>query len=150
MRRFLLPMVMAMLTVLAIPLAPHVAHAATVALAPTAHLHPMLAAVELPALIVSALGLILPLLVAPVSVQVGRVILNLTAWIDSLPALVKQIVSAIITAGLTIAALQIGHPLPDTLAGVNTDVIASLLNMGIAYLLHHVIKVKEAAAAPAT
>lgn len=144
MRRILTFLFVALACVLAIPLSPPAAHAATAVL-PGAHVQLMLS-IALPAIIVSALSLILPLLVGPVSVQIGRVVLNLTAWIDKLPALVKQIVSAIITVLLTVAALKIGHPLPDTLAGVNTDAIVSLLNMGIAFLLHHVIKVKESGA----
>lgn len=109
----------------------------------------VLLSIALPATVVTILGVVLVALVPIVSVPINRVILNAAAWIDGLPAVAKQFVVVLVTTGLTTLATTIGHPLPATLGGFDTTVVADLLNVGITFLLHHVITTKEATASHA-
>jgi len=98
------------------------------------HLFPLLA-FALPATVITILSAVALIVVPIVSVPINKVILNVSAKIDALPAWAKQIVVAIVTTGLTLAAQHVPG-VPSTLQGFDVTAIASLLNTGIAFLLH--------------
>ena len=110
------------------------------------HLFPLLA-FALPATVITILSAVALIVVPIVSVPINKVILNVSAKIDALPAWAKQIVVAIVTTGLTLAAQHVPG-VPSTLQGFDVTAIASLLNTGIAFLLH-LAQATPAAPAPA-
>jgi len=110
------------------------------------HLFPLLA-FALPATVITILSAVALIVVPIVSVPINKVILNVSAKIDALPAWAKQIVVAIVTTGLTLAAQHVPG-VPTSLQGFDVTAIASLLNTGIAFLLH-LAQATPAAPAPA-
>jgi len=110
------------------------------------HIAPLLA-FALPATVITILSAVALIVVPIVSVPINKVILNLSAKIDALPAWAKQIVVAIVTTGLTLAAQHVPG-MPTSLQGFDVTAIASLLNTGIAFLLH-LAQATPAAPAPA-
>lgn len=91
--------------------------------------------VALPATVITILSAIAVIIVPIISVPVNKLILNLNATIDGLPAWVKQIVVGIVTTLLTLAAQHVPG-VPTSLQGFDVTAIGSLLNTGIAFLLH--------------
>jgi len=89
----------------------------------------------LPATVITILSAVALIVVPIIAVPINKVILNLSAKIDALPAWAKQIVVAIVTTGLTLAAQHVPG-MPTSLQGFDVTAIASLLNTGIAFLLH--------------
>lgn len=102
--------------------------------------------VALPATVITIISAVALIIVPIVAVPVNKAILNVSAKIDALPAWAKQIVVAIVTTGLTLAAQHVPG-MPTSLQGFDVTAIASLLNTGIAFLLH--LASKAPAAAPA-
>lgn len=85
------------------------------------------------------------ILVPIISVPINKVFLNLSTAIDALPAWAKQIVVGIVTTLLTLAAQHVPG-VPTSLQGFDVTAIASLINTGIAFLLHHVASTPAPAA----
>lgn len=114
------------------------------------HLHAMLfviAALALPATVITIISAVALIVVPIIAVPINKVILNLSTKIDALPAWAKQIVVAIVTTGLTLAAQHVPG-MPTSLQGFDVTAIASLLNTGIAFLLHLASQSAPAPAAP--
>jgi len=121
------------------------AHAfAAVSIGP--HINAAAIALALPATVVTIISAIALIVVPIIAVPINKVILNLSATIDNLPAWIKQIVVGIVTTLLTLAAQHIPG-VPTSLQGFDVTTIASLLNTGISFLLHYV-QSQPAAPAP--
>jgi hypothetical protein len=115
------------------------------------HIHAMLlalAAFALPSTVVTIIAAVAVVIIPIVSMRINKVFLNLTAKIDALPALTKQIVVGIVTTLLTVAAQHVPG-VPTSLQGFDVATIGSLLNTGITFLLHLAEKQSAAAAAVA-
>lgn len=120
----------------AMTIGPHVTAAAAAALA-----------LALPSTVVTIISAIAVIVVPIISVPINKVILNLSTAIDNLPAWIKQIVVGLVTTLLTLAAQHVPG-VPTSLQGFDVTAIASLINTGIAFLLHSV-QAQPAPPAPA-
>lgn len=85
------------------------------------------------------LPMILPLLVAPLTVLLGRVVLNARRELDNLPAAVKQGVIIVISAGLTAAGSVLGAELcpADVTCGLDNFDQQALVSALLAFALHN-------------
>lgn len=99
------------------------------------HIQAMLLVFVLPTIVVSLIAAIAVVIIPIVSMYLNKLILNINAKIDALPAFTKQIVVGIVTTLLTVAAQHIPG-VPTSLQGLDVATIASLLNTGITFLLH--------------
>ena len=99
------------------------------------HIQAMLLVFVLPTIVVSLIAAIAVVIIPIVSMYLNKLILNINAKIDALPAFTKQIVVGIVTTLLTVAAQHIPG-VPTSLKGLDVATIASLLNTGITFLLH--------------
>lgn len=102
----------------------------------------------MPSWLLAVLPAIAAILVPIISVPINKVILNLSAAIDRLPAWAKQIVVGIVTTLLTLAAQHVPG-MPTSLQGFDVTAIGALLNTGIAFLLHLASSTTPAAPAAA-
>lgn len=102
-----------------------------------------------------ALALLIPVIVAVLTVPLFNLLKQASAWVNGLPDPVKQTLVMVWAGAANILVSVIpGLTLPSTLAGINTTAVGTALTTILAWALHaasqlSVVKATQAIATPA-